>query len=95
MAALQGALTTLGFYTGPIDGVWSPALEDGLKEYQQAQQLPATGAIDPETLAAFLGQRDTPPSSTTTSGVVSSSSSTTTTTPVTESRTMLLDYFSS
>jgi peptidoglycan hydrolase-like protein with peptidoglycan-binding domain len=78
VAALQGALTTLGFYTGPIDGTWSPAVEDALKAYQQDQQLPATGAIDPETLAAFLGQRSTPPTSTTTG---SSSSSSTTTNP--------------
>ena len=54
IAALQGALTVAGFYTGPIDGTWTPALEDALKAFQTDQDLPATGAVDPATLAALL-----------------------------------------
>ena len=54
VAALQGALTSTGQYQGPIDGKWSPELEQALKAYQQSQQLPTTGTVDAATLAALL-----------------------------------------
>jgi murein L,D-transpeptidase YcbB/YkuD len=71
VAALQGALTAAGFYTGPLDGVWTPAVEDALAAFQRDQSLPPTGAIDPATLAALLdlgsGSAEPSPSSTTSS----------------------------
>lgn len=67
VAALQGALTATGFYHGPIDGVWSSSLESALVAYQEAQSLPPTGRVDPETLAAILeGSRTTEVTTTTT-----------------------------
>jgi peptidoglycan hydrolase-like protein with peptidoglycan-binding domain len=63
VAALQGALTTTGHYMGPIDGKWTPELEQALKDYQKSQQLPATGVVDAVTLAALLGVGQSAPSS--------------------------------
>lgn len=70
VAALQGALTVAGTYTGPIDGVWSPEVEEALAAFQTQQELEATGAIDPATLAALMNRSndDTGESSTTTAG---------------------------
>ena len=53
VSALQGVLTALGFYTGPIDGVWSEELENSLKAFQEALGVPATGVVDEATLRAF------------------------------------------
>jgi peptidoglycan hydrolase-like protein with peptidoglycan-binding domain len=53
VSALQGVLTAMGFYTGPIDGVWTPQVEDSLKAAQEALGVPATGVIDEATLRAF------------------------------------------
>jgi len=81
IAALQGALTTAGHYTGPIDGTWTPALEAALKDYQTAQNLPATGVIDAETLAALLkGAGSSTPTTTTSSTSSTAVPSTTSTT---------------
>ncbi len=74
IAALQGALTVDGAYTGPIDGQWSQELEGALTAYQEAQSLPATGAVDPATLAALLDRSDDTPASTTTSMATTSTS---------------------
>ena len=77
IAALQGALAAAGQYTGPIDGTWTPALEDALKDYQTAQSLPPTGVIDAETLSALLnGGRS--PTTTTTASTANPPTSTTT-----------------
>ena len=54
IAALQGALSAAGFYTGAIDGIWSDELESALRAFQTSENLPVTGAIDPATLAALL-----------------------------------------
>ena len=52
-AALQSILKLLGYYTGPVDGKWTPELTDALKQFQTASGLPPTGAVDVPTLAAF------------------------------------------
>jgi localization factor PodJL len=46
----QRALSSLGYYQGPRDGVSSPALRMAVQAYQREQNLPATGALDGETL---------------------------------------------
>jgi peptidoglycan hydrolase-like protein with peptidoglycan-binding domain len=66
VAALQGALTSTGHYSGPIDGTWSDELEQALKAFQQSQQLPQTGAVDADTLAALLRASSSPGGSSTT-----------------------------
>jgi peptidoglycan hydrolase-like protein with peptidoglycan-binding domain len=52
-AALQTILTLAGYWTGPIDGMWSPQLTDALKAFQTALGVEPTGAVDAATLAAF------------------------------------------
>ncbi len=52
-AALQSILKLTGYYTGPVDGKWTPELTDALKQFQTASGLPPTGAVDAATLAAF------------------------------------------
>ncbi len=67
--ALQGILTTLGYYDGAIDGRWSAELEDALKRFQTDLGVPATGIVDAETLRAFeeaLQAGGEPPVTTTT-----------------------------
>jgi peptidoglycan hydrolase-like protein with peptidoglycan-binding domain len=53
VAALQGILVTLGYFPGPIDGQWSPQLEEALRAFQTDLGVPATGKVDAETLRAF------------------------------------------
>jgi uncharacterized surface protein with fasciclin (FAS1) repeats len=53
VAALQGILTATGHYTGPVDGVWSDAVEDALKALQTELGVPATGVVDAATMRAF------------------------------------------
>ncbi len=47
----QQLLTTLRFYSGPIDGIPGPRTEVALREAQKAYKLPVTGKATPETLA--------------------------------------------
>jgi peptidoglycan hydrolase-like protein with peptidoglycan-binding domain len=52
-AALQTILKLTGFWTGPIDGIWSDELTTALKNFQMALGVEPTGAVDGSTLAAF------------------------------------------
>jgi branched-chain amino acid transport system substrate-binding protein len=49
---LQLALTTLGFYSGPIDGRYTQATIDAVKALQAEVGAPTTGVIDVATLVA-------------------------------------------
>ena len=51
---LQVVLTTLGYYTGPIDGVYGPATTEAVKSLQTALGVPVDGRYGPETHAALL-----------------------------------------
>jgi localization factor PodJL len=46
---LQRALSKLGYYQGPTDGVTSPALKLAIAAYQRDQGLPGSGALDPSS----------------------------------------------
>ena len=46
VATAQRALSHLGYYQGPTDGVDSPALKLAIAAYQRDQGLPASGALD-------------------------------------------------
>lgn len=46
----QRVLSQLGYYQGPRDGAASPALRMAISAYQRDQGLPASGAMDAETL---------------------------------------------
>ena len=51
---VQRALTAAGFYTGPVDGVFSPALVASATTFQQATGLYVDGVVGRRT-AAMLG----------------------------------------
>ena len=51
LATAQKALSRLGYYQGPQDGVASPALRMAIAAYQRDQSLPTSGALDGETLS--------------------------------------------
>jgi glucose-6-phosphate dehydrogenase assembly protein OpcA len=46
----QQMLAVLGFYKGPIDGIFGPAQVKAIKKAQVAYQLPPTGKLDSKTL---------------------------------------------
>src|SRR5690606_41735056 len=46
----QRALSRLGYYQGPVDGVTSPALRMAIAAYQRDQGFEATGVLDQTTL---------------------------------------------
>jgi murein L,D-transpeptidase YcbB/YkuD len=52
-AAVQQTLKLAGYWTGPVDGKWTPALTEALKSFQTALGVPATGTVDPATIAAL------------------------------------------
>ena len=49
---LQELLHSLGFYNGPIDGIWSPELTAAIKALQKELGVPETGVPDAATLQA-------------------------------------------
>ena len=50
---LQNALSKLGFYSGPINGIYSDDVEEAVKSYQQSQGLKADGIAGPATQNAL------------------------------------------
>ena len=78
-AAVQSMLTLAGYWTGPIDGQWTPELTVALINFQNALGVPATGAVDAATIAALQAaiadSKSGSPSTTTTSTTSPSSSS--------------------
>jgi localization factor PodJL len=50
LAAAQRALSRLGFYRGPTDGVASPALTRAIAAWQGSAGLEPTGAITGDTI---------------------------------------------
>jgi branched-chain amino acid transport system substrate-binding protein len=49
----QILMTELGFYTGPIDGIWNQELTDSIKALQRELGVPETGVLDTATLQAI------------------------------------------
>ncbi|MET0147058.1 MAG: peptidoglycan-binding protein [Ilumatobacteraceae bacterium] len=92
-ASVQTVLTLTGFWTGPIDGVWTDELTAALQELQVSLGVEATGVVDAATLAAFQQARAEPPKTspvpTTVNAPATSVAPTTpaTTTPVTTATT--------
>ncbi len=54
---VQTTLTQQHDYSGAIDGIWGPATESALRSYQQANALPASGQLDPATIASLRAVR--------------------------------------
>ena len=53
VASVQQALTSQGYYRGPIDGSFGPMTHDAITAYERDHRLPMTGAID-DTLLRSL-----------------------------------------
>jgi len=53
---IQVLLTELGYYTGPIDGVWSAAVTEAVKALQRDLGVPETGVFDAATIRAIHEQ---------------------------------------
>ena len=53
VAELQRVMTRLGYYSGPIDGVYGPATTAGVEAMQTALGVTADGIYGPETHAAL------------------------------------------
>ena len=51
-AAVQQTLKLAGYWDGPVDGQWTPALTDALKQAQTDLGVPASGSVDAATIAA-------------------------------------------
>jgi len=56
VADLQYVMTLLGFYSGPIDGVYSAETTAAVTEMQKALGVTADGVYGPETDAALKGK---------------------------------------
>ena len=52
VAGIQQLLTDLGFYTGPIDGVYSAETVEAIRGLQRELGVPETGILDAATLRA-------------------------------------------
>jgi peptidoglycan hydrolase-like protein with peptidoglycan-binding domain len=52
-AAVQQTLKLAGFWNGPVDGNWTPALTEALKAFQTKLGIKPTGAVDAATVAAL------------------------------------------
>jgi peptidoglycan hydrolase-like protein with peptidoglycan-binding domain len=52
-AAVQQTLKLVGFWDGPVDGEWTPALTEALKAFQIELGVKPTGTVDAATVAAF------------------------------------------
>ncbi len=52
-AAVQQTLKLAGFWDGPVDGEWTPALTDALERFQTELGVDPTGTVDAATVAAL------------------------------------------
>ena len=51
--AIQERLAQLGYYNGPVDGVFGPTTRDAVAKYQIDNQLDVTGSLSPDTLQSL------------------------------------------
>src|SRR4029079_11139745 len=52
-AAVQQTLKLAGYWDGPVDGLWTPALTEALKSFQTALGVEPSGTVDAATVAAL------------------------------------------
>ena len=52
-AAVQQTLKLVGFWDGPVDGIWTQALTDAVKAFQMELGVEPTGTVDAATISAF------------------------------------------
>ena len=58
IAEVQQMLRVLGYYTGPIDGIYSALTQSAVQAFQQANQLPPDGVVGPQTIVAIQSHYD-------------------------------------
>ena len=51
--SLQARLGSLGFYSGPVDGVWGAGTETAVQNFQRARGLQPDGLLGPGTVTAL------------------------------------------
>ena len=51
--AVQTRLAQMGYYSGPVDGIFGPTTRDAVAKYQIAKQLSVTGSLSPDTLQSL------------------------------------------
>jgi hypothetical protein len=51
--ASQERLAQLGYYNGPVDGIFGPTMRDAVAKYQIDNQLDVTGSLSPDTLQSL------------------------------------------
>ena len=51
--ATQERLAQLGYYNGPVDGIFGPTTRDAVAKYQMDMQLEVTGSLSPDTLESL------------------------------------------
>ena len=51
--ATQERLAQLGYYNGPVDGIFGPMTRDAVAKYQIDNQLDVTGSLSPDTLQSL------------------------------------------
>jgi peptidoglycan hydrolase-like protein with peptidoglycan-binding domain len=56
----QQRLQALGFYNGPIDGVWGPETRDAVERFQASRGLTVTDRLDEPTRTALLAPPSAP-----------------------------------
>jgi peptidoglycan hydrolase-like protein with peptidoglycan-binding domain len=52
-AAVQQTLKLVGFWDGPVDGVWTDALTEAVQAFQTELGVEPTGTVDAATITAF------------------------------------------
>jgi peptidoglycan hydrolase-like protein with peptidoglycan-binding domain len=52
-AAIQQTLKLVGFWDGPVDGIWTPALTEAVQAFQVELGVEPTGTVDAATVSAF------------------------------------------
>jgi peptidoglycan hydrolase-like protein with peptidoglycan-binding domain len=58
ISRLQEKLRALGFDAGPVNGDFGGKTQAALAQFQLSRSLPASGQLDPQTLAELGVQRD-------------------------------------
>ena len=65
----QTRLQTLGYYHGPVDGLWGPDTRDALRAFQHDHNLVETARLDGDTAALLRDASAPPPANVASSGV--------------------------
>jgi peptidoglycan hydrolase-like protein with peptidoglycan-binding domain len=51
--AIQQALNEKGFHAGNVDGIWGPETRTALRNFQEKENVQASGQLDRQTLSAL------------------------------------------